>query len=76
MPRTNETRHIKWYKTCNCRVRLDVIIFSNVATKINVVVNIKYWLTKEDVIKKWFGILVIVNVNVMNHVTQDSFQVK
>ena len=41
MPRTNETRHIKWYNTCNCRVRLDLIIFSNVATKINVAVNIK-----------------------------------
>ena len=24
MSRTNETRHIKWHKTCNCICRLDV----------------------------------------------------
>ena len=23
MLRTNETRHIKWYKTCKCKCRLD-----------------------------------------------------
>ena len=23
MSRTNETRHIKWHKTCKCRCRLD-----------------------------------------------------
>ena len=26
MSRTNETRHIKWYKTCKCIYRLDKII--------------------------------------------------
>ena len=24
--RTNETRHMKWYKTCKCRCRLDASI--------------------------------------------------
>ena len=23
MPRTNETRHMKWHKTCKCKCRLD-----------------------------------------------------
>ena len=23
MPGTNEARHIKWYKTCKCKCRLD-----------------------------------------------------
>ena len=26
MPKTNETRHIKWHKTCKCRCRLDASI--------------------------------------------------
>ena len=29
MSRTNETRHIKWYKTCKCRCRLDASICNN-----------------------------------------------
>ena len=29
MSRTNETRHIKWHKTCKCRCRLDASICSN-----------------------------------------------
>ena len=27
--RTNETRHIKWHKTCNCISRLDAIVCNN-----------------------------------------------
>ena len=26
---TNETRHIKWYETCNCISRLDAIVCNN-----------------------------------------------
>ena len=26
---TNETRHIKWHKTCKCRCRLDASICNN-----------------------------------------------
>ena len=29
MSRTNETRHIKWHKTCKCRCRLDPIVGNN-----------------------------------------------
>ena len=29
MSRTNETRHIKWHKTCKCRSRLDANICNN-----------------------------------------------
>ena len=28
MPRTNETRHIKWHETCKCKCRLDASICS------------------------------------------------
>ena len=29
MSRTNETRHIKWHKTCKCKCRLDVSVCNN-----------------------------------------------
>ena len=29
MSKTNETRHIKWHKTCKCRCRLDVSVCHN-----------------------------------------------
>ena len=29
MSRTNETRHIKWHKTCNCKYRLDASVCNN-----------------------------------------------
>ena len=29
MSRTNETRHLKWYKTCKCKCRLDASICNN-----------------------------------------------
>ena len=29
MSRTNETRHIKWHKTCKCTCRLDASICNN-----------------------------------------------
>ena len=29
MSRTNETRHIKWHKTCKCRCRLDASIWND-----------------------------------------------
>ena len=45
------------------------VITNNVGIKINDDVNVKNYLTKEYVIKYLFGILVIVNVNVINHVT-------
>ena len=29
MPRTNETRYIKWHETCKCKCRLDASIFND-----------------------------------------------
>ena len=29
MPRTNETRHIEWHKTCKCKCKLDASICNN-----------------------------------------------
>ena len=29
LPRTNETRHIKWHKTCKCKYTLDASICNN-----------------------------------------------
>ena len=45
------------------------VIINNVGIKINVDVNVKNSLTKEIAIKDLFGILVIVIVNRINHVT-------
>ena len=42
---------------------------NNVGIMKNEDVNAKNWLTKVDVIKDLFGIIVFVNVNVINHVT-------
>ena len=67
MSRTNETKYIKWHKTCKCKCRLDAsVIINKVGMRINSDVNAKNWLTKKDVIKDLFGILAIVNVNVIN----------
>ena len=29
MSRTNEARHIEWYKTCKCKYRLDSSVCNN-----------------------------------------------
>ena len=29
MPRTNETRHIRWHETCKCKCRLDATLCNN-----------------------------------------------
>ena len=43
------------------------VIIKKDGMKINADVNVKNWLTKEYVIKDLFGILTVVNVNVINH---------
>ena len=62
---TNETKSIKWHKTCKYICRLNEIICNNEQRwiKINVDVNLK-----NQLIKDLFGILVIVSVNVINFV--------
>ena len=73
MSRTNETKYIKWHKTCKCKCRLDAsVIINKVGMRINSDVNAKNWLTKKDVIKDLFGILAIVNVNVINPVMLEN----
>ena len=47
---------------------LDYITINKDGMKINADVNVKNQLTKEYVMKNLFGALVIVNMNVINHV--------
>ena len=69
MPRTNETRQ-NGAKRVNVSVNLALmfVIINNIRIKRNVDMNAKNLMTKECVIKDLFGILVIVNVNVIKHV--------
>ena len=50
------------------------LIINNVEIKINADVNVKNQLTNEYVVKNLFGILLIVNVSVINHITQENIQ--
>ena len=60
MSRTNETRHIEWHNSvCNNKQRWNEDKCRS---------ECKELLTKEYVIKDLFGILLIVSVNVINHV--------
>ena len=52
-----------------------LVIINNVGTKINVDANVKNGLEKEDAIKNLYGILVIVNMSVTNHVMLEDIQV-
>ena len=66
--RTNETRHIKWHKTRKCKCTLDASICNNRQRW-----NDDRCICKcKRVIKDLFGILVIVSVNVMNHVILEN----
>ena len=70
MLRTNETRHIKWHKTCKCRCRLDASICNNKQrwNDDKCRCECKELIDKGCVIRDLFGILVIVSVNVINRV--------
>ena len=48
------------------------VIINKTGIKISVDLNVVDWLIEEDVIKDLCRILVIVNVNVTNYVTQDN----
>ena len=48
------------------------VIINNVGIMIKVDVNVNNWLTKEYGIKILFGIQIIVNVNVINHVMLEN----
>ena len=74
MSRTNEKRHIEWNETCKCICRLDARVCNNKRrwNNENVDVNANNWLTKEYMIQDLFGILVIVNVNVINYMMLEN----
>ena len=69
MSRTNETKNIKWHETCKCECRLDAIVSNNKqrCNKNKCRCECKELIQKVYVRKILFGILVIVNVNVINH---------
>ena len=48
------------------------VMIKNAGTKINVDVNVKNWFTKKDLIKDLRGILVIVNMGVINRVVLEN----
>ena len=49
-----------------------LVIINNIETKVNADVNVKNWLTKEHMIMDLFGIVVTVNVSVVNRVISDN----
>ena len=49
-----------------------LVIINNIETKVNVDINVKNWLTKEHMIMDLFGIVVTVNVSVVNRVISDN----
>ena len=78
MSRTNETRHMKWHETCRWKCRLDTSVFNNKQRwiiMINADVNAKNSLIMEDMIKDLIGVLVIVDVNVINYVMLESIYI-
>ena len=70
MSRTKETRFIEWHEACKCECRLDAIVFNNKQrwNKDKCRSECKELIDKGCVIKNMLGILVIVSVNVINHV--------
>ena len=68
--RTNETKHTDRHKPLNANEDLlqGFVITNNVAIKINAEVNAKNLLINLYVRRNLFGILVVVSVNVINHV--------
>ena len=68
----NQTKHIEWHETCKCKCRLDGSVCNNKQRKNKDKCRCKCrekLIDKKGVIKDSFGILVIVIVNVINHVT-------
>ena len=71
MPRTNETRYIEWHETCKCDCKFGAIICNNKQrwNKDKCRCECKELIDKGVWDKDLFGILVIVNMNMINHVT-------
>ena len=74
MARTNETRYMKCVSVNVDKMQVFVII-NNVERMINAGLNVKNWLIKVYMMKDLFGILVTVNVNVINRVMLENIQI-
>ena len=68
MSRTNETRHMKWHETCKCICRLHKIICNSKQrwNEDKCKCECKELIDKGVRVRDLFGILVVVNVNVIN----------
>ena len=66
MPKTIETRFIKWHETCKCICRLDKIICNSKERWNEDKCRCECKELKGYAIKDLFGILVTVSVNVIN----------
>ena len=69
MSRTNETSHIKWHETCNCKCRLDASFCNNKQhwNDDKCRCECKELIDKVHAIKYMLGIIVIVSVNAINY---------
>ena len=74
MSRTNETRHIKWHKTCKYKCRLDAIACINKQRWNNnkCRCECKELIDSGKCEKDLFGILVILNLIVVNYVMLEN----
>ena len=76
MAKTNETRHIEWHRTSksNCRLNASVCKGKKRWNNDKCKCECKE-LTEEDVKRDLHGILVIANVNVINHVMLENIYI-
>ena len=74
MSRTNETRHKIRHETCNCKCRLDASVCNNKQRWNDDKCRCEYkeLIDKDAHDKGLFGILVIVNVIMINHVMLEN----
>ena len=72
--KTNKTRHIKLHEASKCKCRLDASVCNNKQQWNNdkCRCECKELLTKKYLIKDLFGILAIVNVDLINHVMLEN----
>ena len=67
---SNQTKQTNWHESCKCECRLNSIVCNNKQkwNKNKCKCDCKEVVENKSVIKDLFGILVIVSVNVINHV--------
>ena len=77
MLRTNKTKNIKWHETRKCECGLNAVVCNNKhrCNKNKCKCECKELIDKGVSIQNMHGILVIVNVNVINHVILVSPQI-